>query len=310
MNMNWKLKAKLQNLIAVLPEGPSYALYYFIQRRFGRLAHPDPLEHLSYGTGIAQLLKEQGLVVMDKTFLEVGTGRRVGVPLALWLSGASRIITVDLNPYLKSELVFEMIAYMRNHKQEMESLFASHSSVFAERFSQLCAAPADLSRLLALANIEYMAPADAAHLDLSAHSVDYHISYAVFEHIPPEILANILEEGKRLLKPDGIFLHAIDLSDHFSHTDESVSPLNFLRYSDEEWAHLAGNRYMYQNRLRIDDFRRLFQDAHLNTIYEHVTLRESVLEELKRDIPINPRFQGKSLEANAATNCLIIAGTE
>jgi hypothetical protein len=38
--------------------------------------------------------------------------------LSLWRGGAAKIITVDLNPYLKSELVAEDFRYLRRHQKK------------------------------------------------------------------------------------------------------------------------------------------------------------------------------------------------
>ena len=38
-----------------------------------------------------------------------------------------------------------------------------------------------------------------------------------------------------MLSPQGLALYYIDLSDHFSHDDHSISAINFLQFSDEQW---------------------------------------------------------------------------
>ena len=70
--------------------------------------------------------------------------------------------------------------------------------------------------------------------------MDYHISTTVFEHIPRADIARILKEAKRILKKGGVAIHFIDLSDHFQHQDKSITRINFLRYSDEEWDKIGG----------------------------------------------------------------------
>jgi ubiquinone/menaquinone biosynthesis C-methylase UbiE len=106
-----------------------------------------------------------------------------------------------------------------------------------------------------------MAPCDAAKTGLPDKSVDYHVSNAVFEHIPLNILKDILKEGNRIVKKEGLFIHNIDYSDHFAYDDKNISAINFLQYSDKEWAKIAGNRHAYVNRLRHDDFISLFESA-------------------------------------------------
>lgn len=100
------------------------------------------------------------------------------------------------------------------------------------------------------ANIVYLVPVDAANTGLPDASVDYNISNTVLEHIPKKDIEQILKEGRRILKDDRIAIHFIDLSDHFQHQDSSITKINFLRYSDENWEKIAGIQLAYCNRLR------------------------------------------------------------
>jgi predicted RNA methylase len=53
--------------------------------------------------------------VTGRTVLEVGTGHMVDLPIGMWLCGAERVITVDLNPYLSRELVSEARTFVRRN---------------------------------------------------------------------------------------------------------------------------------------------------------------------------------------------------
>jgi len=48
------------------------------------------------------------------------------------------------------------------------------------------------------------------------------------------------------------------LSIHFQHQDNSISRINFIRFSDNEWTNIAGNQFAYCNRLRVNDYLNLF----------------------------------------------------
>ena len=96
---------------------------------------------------------------------------------------------------------------------------------------------------------------------LPAESIDIQFSYTVFEHIPEEVLAGILQEASRVLAQTGFCLHHIDPSDHYSHDDGRISKVNFLQFSDEEWNRHAGNQFAYHNRSRAADFKRLFEES-------------------------------------------------
>jgi len=100
------------------------------------------------------------------------------------------------------------------------------------------------------AQIVYLAPLDATNSPLPENTVNCHFSITTLEHIPEAVLRSIFAEARRILKPKGIAIHFVDLSDHFSHQDDTISSINFLKFSDSEWNHLAGNEFAYCNRLR------------------------------------------------------------
>lgn len=268
--MHWKHKAILQNLVAKLPDTLSLAVYYKLQRRFGGLRSIDPTKRLQAGISIWDKLRAAGGEPVGATFFEVGTGRMVNVPIAYWLMGAAKTITVDLNPYLKPELVRESIQFIANHANRMEALFGDRLD--SQRFAQLSdIARSDrfeLESCLETMGIEYCSPADASHTQLPPACVDYHTSYTVMEHIPPESLVAICREAGRILKPTGLAMHGIDYSDHFAHSDNSISQVNFLQYDSQQWSQLAGNRFMYMNRLRHSDYLALFEKAGLSVVSE------------------------------------------
>ena len=247
---------------------------------------------------------------VGKVFLEVGTGRVPLVPLAYWLMGAEKTITIDLNPYLKADLVMESLKYVSENEEEILNLFGS--LVDRKRFDELLAFIRDsrfsTCAFLDLCRVDYIAPGDAADTRLSDRSIDFHTSYAVFEHIPLKVLRRILEEGNRIIKNGGLFIHGIDYSDHFAQTDKSISAINFLKYSDDEWERYAGNRYMYMNRLRHDDFINLFTSVN-HSIVETQPNIDQRLKGLLRSggVLLNERFSSKSEEVLATTGAWIIS---
>jgi SAM-dependent methyltransferase len=307
--VKWKRKAKIQSLVAGLPSSLSYKVYYSIQRRFGALRNPNPVSRLSAGVTICDHIRGQNQAIKHKSFLEIGTGWRLNVPIALWLCGASKIITADLNPYLKPELILEDIAYITDNQQGVRRLFGVYSQepLFHSRFKALLNAKLSMEHLLDMMNIQYLSPADARCLDLPPQSVDFHISQSVLEHIPPETIEHIFFEGKRILKKKGLFVHAIDLSDHFSHSDSSISVINFLQFSKSQWEYYAGNRFAYHNRLRVDDFATLFNRVGLKVLSLDIKIDKNALEELERGFPLDQDFRGKSEETNSTTSASIVA---
>ena len=304
--MNWKMKAYLQSAVSMLPGPASHRVYYGIQRAIGTLRAVEPTNGFRDGLRLADAIEDAGGRVAGASFLEVGTGRRVNVPIALWLCGAGEIITVDRTPYLRAELVEEELGFVRRHASEVEALFGARadSESFRQRFAVLLREGLTTSELLAAARIRYLNH-DVRSLPMPAGAVDHHISNNVLEHVPPPDLAAILVEGKRIVRNDGLLVHRVDFSDHFSEDDPSISTVNFLRYSEEEWRRFGGNRYNYHNRLRIDEFEAIVSDAGLAIVGEQPDVDRAALRLLETGFPLDARFAGKPPVVNATASAVV-----
>ncbi|WP_132999439.1 hypothetical protein [Luteimonas arsenica] len=296
--MHWKIKAAIQNAIAVLPASVSYPAQFWLQRRFGGLRAMNPVDRLSAGIETWKRIQALGQDPSGKVFFEVGTGRVPVVPLAYWLLGADRTVTIDLNPYLRADLVEESIGYIRDHAGEIRGLFGP--LLREERMAALLEfadGGFSLERFLSLCRIEYIAPGDAAHTGLPDGSIHFHTSYTVLEHIPEPVLESIMVEGERVLADNGLFIHRIDYSDHFWHSDERISAINFLQFSDRRWQRFAGNRYMYVNRLRHDDYLRLFESTGQRIVMDEPKVDPKSQQLLQEGgIRLDARFSAKPLD--------------
>jgi hypothetical protein len=306
--MDWKLKAKLQNVISTLPANFSNSVYYWMQRNFGGLRKFSPVSRLAAGIETWKRIQSKGRSPFGKVFLEIGTGRVPLVPIAYFLMGAEKTISIDLNFYLKEELIAEQLIYMYENQEEILNLFGS--LIVMKRFDSLLELvikqKLSAEEVLNLCNIQYIAPGDAAKTNLPSQCIDFFTSYTVLEHISPEKILDIQREGNRLVKPNGLFVHFIDYSDYFSHSDKNICAINFLKYSNATWDRYANNRYMYMNRLRHDDFLNLFENTG-NKIIEVSPNIDFQLKELlgKRSFKLDNKFSSKSIEILATTSAWI-----
>src|SRR5438876_10240259 len=110
--MKWTTKARVQAILARLPRSIREDAYYLIQRRFGAYRRHDPSEHLTAAVRFLSLARANRLEKRFDTIVEVGTGRSLTLPLTFWLAGASRILTVDVNRYLKADVVADAVTYI------------------------------------------------------------------------------------------------------------------------------------------------------------------------------------------------------
>jgi len=309
--MNWKIKALGQKLVAALPETTSYQIYDMLQKQFGKrnTKRVNPTRLLERTCLISSQILQQNRPIVDATFLEVGTGWKLTTPMCLWLCGAKKVITVDLNPYLRPDLVELEAEYICQNSDAVTRILedVADADCLKDRIALLQShTDRSCQSLSDLMNIEYLAPADAADLS-DIEAIDYHISHTVFEHIPESTLGSILQEARRMLRDGGLCVHYIDPSDHFAHRDRNISEINFLQFSERQWDFWANNRYAYHNRLRIDDYEALFSQANLSVVDRVIERDPRSIEVLASDFSLAAPFIEKSQEINGATKLLITA---
>jgi len=289
----------MQKCIAHIPETLSNELYFKIQRYFGALKMPfDPLEHFAAGVAMIKNIEKYGKI-SGKTFFEVGTGHVPLFPITFWLCGAEKTVTVDLNPFMRNEIISDLLFFVKTNETECRKIFGKLLN--EERFNLLLnydgSKKDQKQNILKLCQIEYIAPGDAAKTTLPEKCIDYHISHRVFEHIPLTEIRDILKEGNRIIAEEGLFVNVIDYKDHFAYTDKNISAINFLRFSDKEWIKYAGNRFSYLNRGRHDDFVELFKSVG-HEFLEIIPYIDKNVEEIleNNELILDEQFRHKSRE--------------
>jgi hypothetical protein len=300
--MDWKTKSLVQRTCAAIPVFHE-SVYYGIQKAFGRLrAKADPTWLLSESARLSACLRDAGTPVPGARVMEVGTGRGLDMPLGLYLCGAASIHTYDLHRYLKSHRVLDSVASIRENRAKVTEMFlpVTETSGLQRRLDALCAAT-DFESILKTCNILYMAPADAADTRLPAGSIDIQISYTVFEHIPGDVIVAILKEANRVLSQKGVALHHIDPSDHFAHDDPSISFINFLRFSPEEWSKYGDNQFAYHNRLRVPEYEELYRRAEQCVEQWRVNVDPRSMKELANGFPLHANYRSLAPEVTCGT---------
>jgi SAM-dependent methyltransferase len=307
-SMTWKLKALVMAACGAVPTGDR--LYSHIQKRFGNLS-VRPYPRLATMVEIAKWLHADGRAVEGATFFEIGTGHIPWVPIALYLCGAKKVLTFDLNRRLEFDLLSRGLQWLLENRSEILQLYGpfSDTELLTHRIDVITKSARDPFAALRLAGIEYRAPVDAARSGLPAGSVDVHYSITTLEHIPRVSIIEILKEARRVLRPTGRALHFIDLSDHFQHQDPSITQINFLRYSNSAWKLIAGNEFAYCNRLRRSDYEEIFLQSGFQLIRResHVDIASAVA--VQNGFPLHPQFSAYPADDLCTTSVRYLAGS-
>jgi SAM-dependent methyltransferase len=265
--------SKVQDILALIDGQKSCVIHNLAGRIVGSI--PKPYNPMNGIFDAVKMLRSGG---GGGIFFEYGTGWVPSLPIGFWLGGAEKTITVDANTYMQKQYIVEAVEIIAKNKKRIKEMYGEilDENRFAAFLNYAAKSKINIKELLELCHVEYIAPGDAAHTGLPDKSVDVHVSHFAFEHIPPEILRDILLEGGRIIKPGGLFINSVDYQDHFAVYTKTIHRLNFLRYSDNEWEKYNSNKYTYVNRMRHGDFLRLFEELGHEIIYMEAPQDESV----------------------------------
>ena len=199
----------------------------------------------------------------NNVVFEFGAGK--SLVQNLYLSNfVKRQFVVDLYPMLD----FELVDFDREQLLEIENL----------RLRSKIKNLKDLENY----GIYYLAPYDATKIHLSNKSIDACISTNTLEHIPKFDIILIFSELYKKLKDEGIVSLIIDYSDHYAHSDNNISLLNFLKFSNRQWKRYNHNIH-FQNRLRHYEYIDIFEKIGFRIIKENLFFAEKNIPSLILD---------------------------
>ena len=141
---------------------------------------------------------------------------------------------------------------------------------------------------------------DAWRPGLPDRSVDLVFSNSVLEHIPPNLIPKMFQEANRVLADTGLMYHGINCGDHYAYFAQSITPFNYLQYSDAEWS-LWNNDFLYQNRLRAHEFLGFAEAAGFEVIFTTAKSSKQKLEQLLA-VTVHPQFARFSPEQLCITS--------
>jgi SAM-dependent methyltransferase len=275
--MHWKLKAHALAVLSRTPGGRK--AYHFLQRSLGT-NKLNAEEYVKRALEIVEMIREAGENPHQRTYFEIGTGWRPFLPFLLYLVGAEKIISVDINPWMNQSYAFETYRALESQLPSIADRLGLSFSELRDRYQQV-SKPKDLADLLQAFHVDYRCPADARRTMLPDQSVDFVCSSNVMQHVPPAILRDIHKEAYRILRPGGLAVHRCCPEDHFSHADRSITAAHFLRFSQRQWRWFGGSGLAYQNRLRAVQHRNLFEQAGFSVITDRVRIDARSLEAIK-----------------------------
>ncbi len=305
---NWMLKAGIQRVISRLPNSSGWN-YFFQKHITGSIQITDEWfthkveqcrKHLEH------YIRFSHDGVLPQQILEIGTGWHPIMLIGFFLCGIERCITIDISPMLKKENIRETLNWYVRYAREGK--LAKALPLMREERLQEVRELADKIDDIGLDEALYSLlirtiVSDAGESKLYPGSIDLIVSNNTLEHIQAKEFERMFPAWRHLLAGTGVMSHFIDLSDHYSHFDPTITSFNFLQFSDEEWERFNTSLGI-QNRLRISDYRDLHTEAGFSIVLEED--REGTLENL-RSVRMHERFRRYRIEDLRVTHAWLVS---
>jgi SAM-dependent methyltransferase len=224
----------------------------------------------------AEPLAAVGYRAEESNVLELGPGKTHEVLAAFVLAGAKAgtglDVSVDLpEGHLSDDALRNVAALLSSDAAEFLSSVSSSGATVERRL-------VDISRSHALP--VRVRRYNGWSIPLPSESIDLVFSRSVLEHVANSQVASLLRELRRILRPGGGMVHAIDMRDHmhlgfpadgessgFSNTCAQGDWLDALTYPDWLYRAMFSRSVCRINRIRVDEWLRLFVDAGFTAVY-------------------------------------------
>ena len=245
LQINWKIKSLLYNIFSFLKLKKTF---YLTQKYITKRSRVNISSINKFWKYHSDAIESNNI----ENLLEVGAGKSLELNIYLSYLFKNKIYqtTIDINNMLDFELFNSaslQISRLLNIKY--------HGKIKT------------LREIRNVYNIKYIAPQSTSDLIKINSKFDICLSSTTLEHFAEKDLDIYLNDAKKLIKKNGLLSSIIDYSDHYSHTDKTISPLNFLQFSKKEWEKY-NNSFLYQNRLRHRDYVKLFKKFNYEIVQE------------------------------------------
>jgi hypothetical protein len=257
-------KHAVQKIIGLIPYG--YSIQEGIKERLQHWDRRSPsgttLKHLK---SAVERLNAHG-IEPPKVVVEQGTGWSGTDLLIFYLGGAERILTYDVRPWLRVELMRRSAREILDAPEVLAGWNGIDSDVLRDRSEILRRSlNLPLTEMLSVLKIEYRTNTRFDYTEAEDESVDLFFSNSTLQRIRPEVLRKIVHHSRRFLKNGGVSCHRVHMHDIHRITDKRVPHYYYLTISDRLWNLMTTTYLNYQNRMRMPEFIALFDGFHIET---------------------------------------------
>ena len=300
----WIIKAVVQKAISFLPQ--AHRVNYLFQRYVtkGVLLNEEHFGNkIGHAADHLRFFAAHGKTsIAGATVLELGSGWYPIIPIALFLNNASKVISVDIYPWMSGDSIQNTIQWFIDNEKQVRTVLGEFSEEKWNQLKNLTGQNLSKEELSVALNLELLLQ-DARQLDLPDACIDFSCSNNTFEHVHGDVLPGIVKEFWRVQRSGGLMSHFIDMSDHFAHFDSSINIYHFLQYSQKQWQWID-NDIQPQNRWRLPQYLAMYERLSIPT--QEVEAREGQ-PDLVKISTLHEDFQQYSTAEIAASHAYVVS---
>lgn len=295
--MKWWIGAAAQWSLAHVPGGGFVASR--LRERFGELAHLERSSRFDNALWFLRTARRWSGELGDLRVVELGTGWVPAVPYAFLFSG-SRVDTYDVDRLVRTRIARRTLVELRRRASEFASAAGITDDALLRRLS-IAEQASDFAAACRSLHGSYRAPFNTLELPYADGEADLVFSNLVLQCIPRELLKPVLAESLRVLRPGGLAIHRVRMTDEYAAKDPKRNHLEYLQYSDHTWNRWCCHRLKHQNRLRASQFVSIFEELGCNCrMVERCVDHDSI--PVVEKLPLADQFHGLGLEDLATIN--------
>ena len=263
--INWKLKALLYKVFEIFKLKKSF---YLLQKHVTKRSLIKFKKINEHWKTHAKSIESNNL----NKILEIGAGKSLdqNIYFSYYFNFSKKQTVIDITPMIDLQLLNQA---SKKIAEIMKLPFKGEVK--------------NLKDLEIKYNIKYESPLNIN--ELKENNFDVCISTTTLEHFSIKDLNDFLKTMPKKLGKKGMISSIIDYSDHYAHTDRNISFLNFLKYNDDQWQKY-NNKFLFQNRLRHQDYRNMFKSQNYKIIKE---MKGNLIEEIEG---ISKKFDNSNQE--------------
>lgn len=303
---SWRKRVLMFKVIGALPLGG--AVMSWLRHNRAGLKNYDFSTRTYILDDFSRLLEGGYLDVEGASFVEIGGGWHPVLSLFLHGLGAERIVLTDIARHMRPQYVAQTIDFVGSHgADELAARGVRFDrDAFQGRLDALRGSESEVFDRMERVGMTYRAPLDFTHAPFADGEFDCVYSNSCLGYIPVPVLSEIFAEMSRVVKQNGVVVHSIHVYDDFCGDGSEIGPVNFLKYSADEWNRIGNSSIHHQSRLRPKDYVDLATGAGL-TVEVEDRIFKRIPDFDVGNVELHPDFQGLPEDEIRCRNLFLVA---